>query len=368
MIDRVIKKGFTLIEVMVALTISGFLMTILITAFFDTYIFSQEMAVRSSLLEDSKVLLDSIALEVQNGKLDYEEYFSQCVVGGLCPNSDISSKITKTSTYGKNHGLYAWQFYDGGVYYQGVKEVPDASGALCQRPDGSGGYELVRAPNPDCVSGVLSYSEDFNEGIFGGSSSAAICSSSYLNFSYDGNDGKPTPATLVAGNGNCTPGVSNVFDELYLLLEDGAKKVVYSREKVSENGYAVSKLEMVADSSTTYGSVDSTDYICAEGYNCSNNMGKDVDRTDLYSKDLGEDILDDFIPVTPLKVSVEELKFIVDPIEDAGKAFGEFDSEVQIPPRITILMTLRASPDYYIFGLDEKYELKIQRTVVASVD
>jgi hypothetical protein len=286
-------------------------------------------------------------------------------VNDLCPNSDLEGRVNNVSKYGQDHGLYAWQFYDGGVFYSSGKEVPDAAGNLCQKPDGSGGYEVVRAPNPDCVSGVLSYSEDFNEGVFGGVSSSAICSSSYLDFSYDVN-GKPTPATPIAGNGVCAPGVSNVFDELYLLLEDGGKKVVYSREKVSENGYAVSKLEMVADTASTNGGLESTDYVCAEGYNCTNNT--DVDRTDLYSKEPDEDILDDFIPVTPLKVSVEELKFIIEPIEDAEKAFGEFDAEIQIPPRVTVLMTLKASPDYYVFGLGEEYELKIQRTIVASVD
>ncbi len=367
MIKIVKKAGFTLIEVLVALTISGFLMTILITAFFDTYVFSQEMAVRAALLEDSKILMDTIAREISEGSVDYEEYFNQCVVNGLCPNVDISASVTTSSEYGQDHGLYAWQFYDGGIYYSAGKEVPDAAGALCQKPNGSGGYDLVRVPDPDCVSASLSYSEDFNEGIFGGTSSAAFCSSSYLDLSYDtGNS--PNPAVGRAGNGSCSSGVSNVFDELYIISEDESVKTIYSREQVSDNGYAVSKLELIADAATTSGGIETKDYICAEGYNCTNSLGEMVDRTDLYSLEDGEDILENFIPVTPLKVSVEELKFVIEPREDASKAFGEFDPNVQVPPRVTILMTLKTSPDYFVFGLSDEYELKIQRTVVASVD
>lgn len=370
------KVGFTLVEVLIALTLSGMLLTILVSTFFDTYVFSQEMAVRTSLLSDSKILLDTMAQEIREGKVDFEEYFQQCVVddgtGRHCPNdSSALSSVDSFDTYGQDHGLYEWQFFDGGVYFDsgGVERV-DGVGALCQKPDGSGGFDVVRVPNAECVSGSLSYSEDFNTGVFDGELASSICSSNYMQLSNDTPLGEPQPMTPETGNGSCSiAGLnSNVFDELYLLNEDETRKIIYAREQISDGGYAVSKLELVADASASSGGIELVDYVCADSYNCTEANGDMVDRTDLNSKDPGEDILNNFVPVTPLKVTVEDLKFIINPMEDASKAYGEFSSEAQVPPRVTILMTLKASPDFFVFGLSDDYELKIQRTVVASVD
>lgn len=364
---KIYNYGFTLVEVLIALTLSGLLLTVLISTFFDTYVFSQEMAVRTSLLSDSKILLDTMAQEIRDGKVDFEEYFQQCVViddGYHCPNdSDLLAGVDEFDTYGEGHGLYEWQFYDGGIFYDssGVQKA-DGVGALCQKPDSFGGFELSRVPDPDCVSGSLSYSEDFNEGVFGGASSSAICSVNYQPFSSAVGE-----LQSKIGNGACNATLSkNIFNELYLVNNDETKKTIYAREKVSENGYAVSKLEMVADGAVSGGGLELVDYVCADSYNCTGPNG--VDRTDLSEKDPGEDILDNFVPVTPLKVTVEDLKFIISPVEDPWKAYGEFSQNAQVPPRVTILMTLKASPDYFIFGLSEDYELKIQRTVVTSVD
>lgn len=367
MSKKLYQFGFTLVEVLIALTLSGLLLTVLISTFFDTYIFSQEMAVRTSLLSDSKILLDTMAQEIKEGRVDYEEYFQQCVVddgtGRHCPNDDVlMASVDAFDTYGKDHGLYEWQFYDGGVYYEGSNEKKDGVGALCQKPDGAGGYELVRVPNPDCVSGSLSYSEDFNTGVFEGASSSAICSARYQPFSNSVQE-----LQYRAGNGACNATLNkNVFSELYLINNDETRKTIYAREKISENGYGLSKLELVADGAVSSGGLELVNFVCAESYNCTGMNG--VDRSDLHSKELGEDILDNFVPVTPLKVTVEDLKFIVSPMEDAGKAYGEFSQNAQVPSRVTILMTLKASPDYFVFGLSDDYELKVQRTVVASVD
>ena len=363
----VVRAGFTLVEVLVALSVSGILLTVLITTFFDTYVFSQEMAVRASLLQDSKVIFDSIAREVESGRIDYEEYFNQCVIKNNCPNSESYNSATG-DLYGDKHGMYAWQFYDGGYFFDtnGVRRV-DGAGSLCQRRFGTG-FEVVRAPNPDCVSGVLSYSDDFNTGVFDGPLSSSVCASSYRQISNtDVNGVNVSPLSVVSGNGPCDGRESNVFEELYLLSGDGQRKVIFGREKVSEDvdSYALSKVELVSDLSEFWGAQSLTNFVCSDEYDCSNplNAGKTmVDRGDLS----GGNIFSDFLPVSPLKVSVESLRFIIQPLEDPVRAFGEFSEEVQVAPKVTILMTLKGSPEYYFFGLGEEYTLSLQRTVVAG--
>lgn len=360
------REGFTLVEAMIALTISGILLTVLIKAFFDTYIFSEEMSVRAALLEDSRVVMDSIEKDLLEGSVDYEEYFNQCVVKMNCPNAE-DFVADENDMYGDLDGLYGWQFYDGGYYDpNNPDKSPDGAGALCQQPDGSGGYEVVRYPDPDCVSGVLSYSEDFNEGIFGGASASSICASSYKPvLNNDNADGTPNPLSSTSGNGLCSGGESNLFNELYLISKDGTKKTVYAKEKVSVDteSYAVSKLELVADNVSSESDIEIMTFSCSSNYSCDSDM-----RVDLYNRDSGEDITQNFIPISPLKVSVAELKFMIEPLEDPVKAFGEYADDVQIPPRVTVFMTLKASPEYRIFGLGEDYELKIQRTMVADIN
>lgn len=366
---NLLRKGFTLIEVMVALTISGVLLTILIKSFFDTYIFSQEMAVRASLLQDSKVIFDSIAQEIEEGEVDYEEYFNQCVVKNNCPNSQAFDAETQ-DPYGDKHGLYAWQFYDGGVYYEANGEIQDGAGSLCQ-VNGAGGYEVRRVPNPDCVSGVLSYSEDFNTGVSShfspGLKSFAVCTSRYYEISNTKNDGTVGPLVYHSGNG-CGGNEGNVFTELYLISKDGKRKTIFAKERVSyaEESYAISKLELVADETEFIGNQSLTTFVCSEEYDCSQNNNTMVERKDLVEANKNENWARDFVPISPLKVNVESLKFVIEPLEDPEKAFGEFDKDTQIPPKVTILMTLRGSPDYYFFGLDEDYSLSLQRTVVVG--
>ncbi|MCF7836149.1 prepilin-type N-terminal cleavage/methylation domain-containing protein [Candidatus Gracilibacteria bacterium] len=91
------QKGFTLVEVIVAISI--FLIVIAATTgmFTDAFATKRKAELSRTLYEESRIVLERIVKEVRRGTIDYEEYFSRTQVGSTAP--------------GKNYGLYAAKFY-----------------------------------------------------------------------------------------------------------------------------------------------------------------------------------------------------------------------------------------------------------------
>ena len=72
-----------------------------------------------------------------------------------------------------------------------------------------------------------------------------------------------------------------------------------------------------------------------------------------------------FIPISPMRISIKELRFIINPVEDPYKAYAEKD--VQIHPSVTIVMTLNLSEQAAKEYPGEFPDITVQTTVSAGV-
>jgi len=117
------KKSFTLIELMIGITIMGSL----ITSSFYVYISMKKvqlrMQIENEFYTESRLFMEKFAKEIRTGYVDYEEYYNQKNSGSCaidCSNVDATDtwKSGKTffdgntfGNYGECYGYYATRFY-----------------------------------------------------------------------------------------------------------------------------------------------------------------------------------------------------------------------------------------------------------------
>ncbi|MDD3066998.1 MAG: prepilin-type N-terminal cleavage/methylation domain-containing protein [Candidatus Gracilibacteria bacterium] len=96
------KKGFTLVETLVAISIFLTVMGISVSLFTDTIASNRRVEVSRLLYEESRIALERVAKEVRRGTVDYEEYFNR---------HHFNRNSTADTVYGQNYGNYALQFF-----------------------------------------------------------------------------------------------------------------------------------------------------------------------------------------------------------------------------------------------------------------
>lgn len=116
------KKGFTLVEALVAISIFTIVIGISISIFTDAIASNRRIEVSRLLYEESRIALERIAKEMHKGTIDYEEYWNRY---------HINASSVDNSVYGKNYGDYALQFFRDA----GDPDYPPASIADKERSD-----------------------------------------------------------------------------------------------------------------------------------------------------------------------------------------------------------------------------------------
>lgn len=400
------KKGFTLIEVIVVLTIFGIVGLVSVTTFLTAFRIGQRSTIQNALLDDARYVMNTIAAEIQAGTIDYEEYFNQCVIGGSCPNDAIK---TDYSEFGNNHGLYNWQFKYGGQVKAGGPD--DGFGNTCQDqfrkyrdyPHVDEDDPLPSPTSTSCITGPLSFSDDVdtgmnpneNNGFFDEPfTSSAVCAGHYQDFFDDYNSDTDSGTGITPGTSQRTCSESGpadefytqitnyIFNELYLINEAGDRKTIIGSEYVTDKkDKAVSKVEMVKTIQAEQDgkSYPLTAFTCADGYKCTTNDVEKFfngisftesisfpDRVDFYDNDMDE-MFDDFVPISPLRLNIKKLNFVISPLEDPRRAFGENDPNIQMQPQVTILMEVEPSTAFKFPFISDNFNLKLQSTVTAGV-
>jgi hypothetical protein len=121
-------------------------------------------------------------------------------------------------------------------------------------------------------------------------------------------------------------------------------------------------------------------FTCLTGYICNSNSLFDTvglseptihttdtfNRDDFYTYTAAKNIYDDFVPISPLRVNIKTLKFIVSPIEDPYKAYSEPGTE-RIQPKVTIILEIEPSKRFKLPFFSPNFNLKLQTTVTAGV-
>lgn len=375
------RKGFTLIEVIIVISIFSIVSLVGVDAYLNGFQNEQKTQLQNKAMQDAKYIMNSLVAEISSKEIDYEEYFSQCVMQGACPNSDLSvvaNRPNEVPYYGINHGYYNWQFYFGG--YQDLAQTKeDGYGTRCQTAGGTAKY-----PNADCITGPLPFSEDSNTGVNLKTNSleadainaeaikaSAICAPNFQLFA-DNNLG----IVREISKNTCNQETGRLFNELYLIDPASKLKTVIGRGKLGSNSdsFAISKMELEQENLDTNdvtlpisGYKCSSKYICTEvnneiesttetGFNTANL--KTPARYSLY--DGNDSIYLDFIPISPLSVNVKKLQFLINPLEDPVKAYRE---KSLMHPTVTIILELEPSNKYKLPFFSTGFNLKLQSTV-----
>ncbi len=307
------KRGFTLMEALIAASVFGMLSIIGATIFINISQSQRSTESYSALYEDARVIMENLANEIRNGTVDYEEYY----------NIEYTNPIGGQTYYGINRGVYASRFYDPGYTMDcNTKEIIQGTNPAdlgVEYLDENGLPTTCSNPENDPVTLFsLSVDKDMRK------------------YPYDG-DGQPsTDVSAMSGNDQ---------DELYLISKDGRSKTIIKRKKKGTEDQVLSILRLEGKDTDNNGVIDG--FFCKASISgCEGaTMEPFNDGEKLVAKYIDEEpfstTASPFTPISPLRSTVTDIHFIITPKEDPYKAFDEPD--VQIHPSVTIVMTLEPS-------------------------
>ncbi len=248
---------------------------------------SREVEMKEYLYTEVQATMEKMSRIIQDSAIDYEEYYSRIIV----QSGDISGEpFGDSSTYGDYYGFYHAQFFDGTGNETGINPA--------------GGTD---------------------------NTANAMC------------EGTP----------NCSDNTTlHEVTELYLIDGSGTEKTLFVLEQDDidgNSGLAMLKMDGYKHDQDSDGFIDA--WVCASDYDCTGEEILDPDTGGIIgSHPDPNDRIDDrdsdnFIPITPSKLHIDELHFYLAPIEDPFKAFAEDQSSasstetmghVQIHPNVII--------------------------------
>lgn len=314
------KKGFTLVELLVAMAVFSIFLTALVTFMVDLYRNSRRIELEEQLYQDMRALMRQITVMVESNAIDYEEYFR--VASGK-------------AEFGKDYGEYAKQFYDFGW---------DGEGALCNNGDPA---------VPDCI--VDKTTLDKNTGkkdgnaFCGAGTTTAIC--------------PVDPAGIFA---------LHEQDNLYLINSKGTRKTFLATEPVTRTlDGGVTTTEKVFSILWMNGNDTDGDDI-SDTWTAGNEFNVTTPEAlvaDLIAPKSEQDMYDQFIPISPLRSNIIDLKFYISPLEDPYKAFAETDPSTGtlVQPHVTVIMTMEPSAVEMQNYLGEIPRKTLQTTIYSDI-
>jgi type II secretory pathway pseudopilin PulG len=351
-------NGFTLAEILISI---GLFATIAIVAgsiFTDLSQLEKKSSVRDSFYTAISIVLQQITNEIQNGTVDYEEYFNMDVI--------------ESEFYGINYGAYASRFYDPG---QSLDKLPTT--------------------NPEDLGTECSYPNDITV--------SKDCKT-YYNNSTDSDAGQnPYSATddtsqkfanAFCDTKNTACGTTAKVNELYLIDSTGTKKTIIGKKLMNTSGtdknYAIGIVRMYGRDLDQNGLVDI--FSCTEEFTCTSAISEtstifNAIQYSFIQNDhaAGEKILKDsnvslpkksdleaafdantsnFMPISPSSITIKDLKFMINPVEDPYKATAE--PSAQMHPSVTIFMKLGLSSSADAAYPGDFGDVEVQTTVSAG--
>ncbi|MBN1494115.1 type II secretion system protein [Candidatus Peregrinibacteria bacterium] len=332
------KKGFTIVELLIATTIFTVFLTSVVTVIIDLYRASRRISLEEQIYSDVRVMVKQITNMFEQNTIDYEEYY-RVAMGG-----EFYTKHSDPNVY--SYGDYGKVFYDMGTGGPG----PNGEGVWCN--DGTD-PEF----NPGCV--IDKSTIDTNRGkhpVIGNPALAnAFCGAETL-------------------AGVCPVDLTPFFKQtqLYLINKNGDRKTIIGLEPYIKDVDSVPHDEK-AVSAIWFNGIDldaddvSDEWILSPEIN---NVGGDAGLiNDLnVSKDFSS-VYDNFIPISPLRTNIVNLVFYVMPLEDPYKAFAETDpaTGTLVQPHVTIVMTVEPSASELTDYLGPVPRQTIQTTIYSRV-
>ena len=377
-------KGFTLTEVLVAMSLFAIVSTISATVLVDVVQLQKKSSIQNEIYEDARILMQQLTNEIQSGTIDYEEYYSVNVVQ---KKKAALPTMLNERFFGINYGVYGSRFFDPGrTLYPTPAANPDDLGIECSYPKLTDpGYD----PNKSCDI-YFSDSTDLNTG----------------QNPYKNNSGNylSTEANALCDNkaiaNSCSPLPTGIVADLYLIDSSGTHKTIVGQKNMTSGtcgtlatsaDCAVGIIKMTGQDLDQNGIIDvfkcDSDYSnCIDGHNAIdispafkypflvskgaglkdylfNNNIRIPQRSDLgvaYNASTSQ-----FIPITPNRANVKSLKFTLNPLDDPYKAYAETDMQTQ--PTVTISMTIGLASAYKSDYPGNFPDITLQTTVTAGV-
>ncbi len=372
----------SLVEILVGVAIFTIAIVIASALLIEMVKLEKRTSIESVIYDDVRLILQQLTTEIQGGAIDYDEYFSVCVIQNACGEEE-------EAYYGIHHGIYGSRFYDPGGSLDSAATVnPFDLGLECLFPsplaDGQE-CEIVYSLSSDFATGQNPYVGD-------STTSSAFCDES-------------------SGVGVCPNSTGVIVDELYLIDASGTRKTILGRQKIHDNDiggdWAIGKVVMEGIDADQNGFVDI--FTCEDEYECfgcdgpNNCVGGDIgDNTTLFEaifKDGNqftasnhpffskEQFMDQvgasvprksdlanpfgvslqaasFVPITPWRTNVKDLQFIITPVDDPYRGFAE--SNGMNHPTVTIILTLGLSEEAQKIYPGEFEDVIVQLTVASG--
>jgi prepilin-type N-terminal cleavage/methylation domain-containing protein len=342
MISKLKKTGLTLIEVLIAISLFSVVMVISSSILIDIVQLEKKSTLQNAIYEDLRMVLQQLTKEIQNGAIDYEEYYSHYVL-----QSGQNPKY-----YGINYGIYGSRFYDPGNSLDGAMTLnPDDLGIECSFPQPLGNNECEVIYN---LSVDLSTGQNPFRGNMNGSN--AFCDNNI---------------------GHCDPELP--IDQLFLIDSSGTNKTIIAPKQIN-GGISLGMIKLGGMDIDQNGINDI--FPCLPEYNCnSEGIANILSWPQTLETKLTDDIKlanssdlsvlfdlknanSSFVPISPLRTNIDA-QFIIHPLEDPYKAYAE--TEMQSHPSVTIILTVDLN-DTIKSDYPGKFEpITIQTTVASGV-
>jgi len=300
------QKGFTLIELIITVTIFSVFMISLVVLTIDLYRNSRRIQLQEQLFQDMRAMMRQVTILIEDNAIDYEEYYRASVGDEVLANLDGSGSYT--------YGDYGKQFYNFGSGGPG----PSGEGVWCN--DG------VTEPedDPGCV--IDRTSLDRNTG-------------------QNPANADPGSANAFCGGAAQIECLTSDQDFLFLINERGDRKQILASELVNRDVNGTNEVETVLSTMWLTGTdTDGDDIVDTWNYAPEFNMsGNPLDELRAAKDEVS--VYDNFIPISPLRTNITNLKFHINPLEDPYKAFSETDpaTGTLVQPHVTVVMTAQPS-------------------------
>jgi len=306
-----ISRAFTLIEILIAISIFSFVAVSAVYLYVDTVHNDEKISFERELYEEARFTLERIVSEFRAGTVDYTEYWNMSHTGSC--EADLNGDGTsegqdyEDAYYGGGNGTYGscYQFYSASFY----------------------------ATNSD---GDPAFFSNYK--------------------------GKKIALEHKGTNGP-TNAIEGAQDELYIINAEGTRKTILRRREndgtdcsdindaylaTHENAYCrLELLRLDGRDTDTDGKIDT--------WVCDNDFG-------------GEDCVpkDSFRPISTPNIDITDLKFFIAPVEDPYKAYSEsIDNYLQ--PHVTIMFSSRTPARRTVNMRGNVPNITIQTTVSARV-
>lgn len=317
------KKGFTIVELLVSVTIVAIFLTSVVTFMVDLYRNSRRIELEEQLYQDMRALMRQITVMVETNAIDYEEYFRATQGTDWFGNGDGAAY---------SYGDYAKQFYDFGW---------DGPGALCN--------DQITEAHAGCIIDKTTLDKNIGKkegNVFCGDGTPLVC-----------------PADLTEFHEQ---------NHLYLINGRGTRKTFLATEPVEREVDGSTVEENVLSILWMNGKDTDGDDISdtwTSGIEFNTDMPPESLVDDLTAAKSEQDMYDEFIPISPLRSNIVDMTFYISPLEDPYRAFAETDptTGTLMQPHVTVILTMEPSAVELQDYLGEIPRKTLQTTVYSNI-